>query len=319
MASALLLSFITTFSNPSHAWTSSACVKGNGSDQLLNKNGKRKYKIHIKSKTTDKIRKPDGTIYTNEEVTAAIHLAAAAWNEQANGGYYVFDGLTTTNTLPSSKSNCNTQSIDYDLVVVGGTSQNSALSVQNYKCTDSNGYHYQNVFTLYNSTNSGFLPWAADEVGANEYDFVHNIAHEFGHGLGLGHPNGVSPALVSVMQVTLTGNSTTSAVGKNRQRELYMWDIECINQISGVRSTNGYVRYTTNINPALSSPTMFSGSWLGHKGSPEYYKKYNHWQFCVFFVSTCWLNSLLEQSNQSHRCCEFSKQHNRVSFTRNDT
>jgi hypothetical protein len=183
------------------------------------------------------------TIGSREAVSSAIHMSAATWNNHANAGYFRI-GLSTSDTsLPSTKAACDAAGINYSLVVV--KNQNGSKAVTSGAC-ESGGVATQFVITINTKDSSGNL-WDfrthASVMGANQWDLVQTMTHEFGHTMRLGHPS------------TEDATMTPTTMGTNRSRDLYQWDLECAASISGHRSLTGY-RYTHSA--SFSSESAFT-------------------------------------------------------------
>jgi hypothetical protein len=155
--------------------------------------------------------------------------AVEEWNENANGGFFDYDGTTNLkrspdeNCLPSEKVNLIRISRAAD--IDDSLCDPNAQRIANWRNTcDGNNW----MITICSDNNITANNWS---IGAltDTYDLHGILVHELGHAHGLGELRTSDPAPVNV---SVMGNSP----GSLRKRHLYPWDIECEERLHGRRS-----------------------------------------------------------------------------------
>ena len=204
----------------------------------------------------------DGSLsgVTDVEFQRGAAMAAATWNEQSNSRPFFYNGLTSRTDLPSSKADCDSAGINYSLVKVDATSNASAKGSASGRCTDGNGNATQFLIKVNKKTSSGSdRVWEANgsTIGSNEYDLLQTLTHEFGHTLHLGHPSGEY------------GTMRGTSIGTNKQRDLYLWDLTCVKDLSQAppeRATK--IKRLYHSGGTFGSESTPFGGWIQSKGSP---------------------------------------------------
>ena len=217
-----------------------------------NKNGKKEYKISVQSSGI-----PSG--FTSEELKIATMQAAAIWNEQGNAAYWEFTGLDYVTDLPVNLADCISLGLDFNLLVFEERALgNGQLGREVGRCLDGNNVSHYSVMYTYKSNPApgGSFNWGGAGLTSGQFDIIHHLAHEMGHSLSLDHPTG---SIYAVMR------TTAGETGQTRRRELYKYDIDCEEQLAGVRQTGGY--YSLFFNGGLSSAIKWTNNWTLSKGT----------------------------------------------------
>ena len=194
------------------------------------------------------------------EFQRAAAMAAATWNEQTNSRPFYYNGLTSRTDLPNDKEACDNAGIGYSLVRVNATSHESAKGRASGRCYNDDGEATQFLISIYAEDASGNdRRWEANgsTIGSNEFDLLQTLTHEFGHTLHLGHPSGQY------------GTMRATTIGTNRQRDLYYWDMACVQDLAEAppeRSTKIRRRFIAN--GTLSGEQVPFSNWIQSKGSP---------------------------------------------------
>lgn len=144
----------------------------------------------------------------------AVYNATEEWNNNANGGWFEYDGTTTLNFIP--QKNCTPQQ-KINLVRIAQTCSGSNWGLHQMRCDNQNW-----MVTHCASNAGGSIPWTVGNVTSTSQDVHANLAHEFGHALGLDHASGTQQGVMRS--------------GNERIRALYPWDIECHEREYGRRS-----------------------------------------------------------------------------------
>lgn len=178
--------------------------------------------------------------------------AGQTWNDNALGGWFVYEG---DSSVTQASSAC--EELDgTNLIRMGDFPQDAlcatARAFIGKRCDGA-------IWEMVVCRNDR---WSWLGVPAtNQIDLIQTITHEFGHALGLDHPDEDEAAAVAP---TLNSN------GSIRQRQLYKYDVQCIPTLAklvnsvGLRSSSVYVLIQ------LSSGQMVQYLWMPHsavKGS----------------------------------------------------
>ncbi len=194
---------------------------------------------------------------SQDEGNQAVVLAAETFNEQADSIYFQRGPATDRDFLPQTKWECDKVGIDYSLVNVypgcgsigeGGYAARSCYDPVTQIYTQFNVVIVRDMWSLEEGCIDPFPRGVGDiRPGDGVSDLVAVLMHEFGHAAGLGHPYNIgTPAnrnVASVLNSMPFDNSTG--------RDLYEWDIKCLNYISGHRALNAYLK-----------PHLWDGSFL---------------------------------------------------------
>ncbi len=184
-----------------------------------NTNGRKTYRINGASfDLISTVSRDDGA--------HAVIQGADLWNEQGNAGTFRLGSSTslTAADMPSTLAACQSAGINFSLVVVEDASGSKAVT--SGACFDTSGKATQFIIKIRTKDGSGNpWNWATGNIGATQWDLVQTLSHEMGHTQRLGHPSGGEQAVMDPTEI-----------GTNRKRDLYQWDLECLEQISGHRS-----------------------------------------------------------------------------------
>ena len=195
--------------------------------------------------------------------------AAALWNEATNSGYFNYRGSTGAVTLPNLYADCVAQGRLHHLVTF---EQNGTVFGREIKrCVDSSNVSHFSHIQIFDSKNGVSNNWGVDELGGGRNDLLHNVAHEFGHTLNLGHPAGGEPSLMS------SGLFSTT-----RYRDVYGYDKKCAIQVGKERKLSG--KSTSHSSGTFGSTTTWTGSWELAKGAIGVTYKTSSWQWAAGYI-----------------------------------
>jgi len=181
------------------------------------------------------------SIGRNAGVTA-VALGADTWNEQSTAADFYLSGSTSLASLPDTIEACNAQGVDASLVTVSNVCLTGGYARTFGRCWrtgtgDAQGWtrFEMIIHTQWRPTSADVcepIPWSVGAAQADRLDLASVTTHEFGHALDVGHaPDGYW----SIM--------TPGAYGTNRDRDLYLWDVECAGVIAGSRKLKAYHRF----------------------------------------------------------------------------
>jgi hypothetical protein len=227
--------------------------------------GQQKYKI-----STYDIDAIDGI--SSDEFKDAVFASADTWAEQANSGFFKYDGTVAVSDLPIDNDDCG--GIDYNLVRIIDDSGDKGLFLA--RCLDSNNYpHRWTIVIKVRDLNDDDWNWSVGDISSDEWDLRQTLTHEFGHAIGLNHHYVIGGCGSDCVY----GSMTPTSIGTSRSRDLYAMDMICLEELSGRRSLFGKKR-THYSNGTFSSESSFTSFWTTvskvapglseHSGS-EYY------------------------------------------------
>ena len=153
-----------------------------------------------------------------EDIIQGVHMAAAIWNEQACGGYFVYMG--ESNSYPDCGGREGWQEFEVFITAEedGGTAAGGTVGICSNKT-----WTWADKVIIYakNDKNPNGINWSIVQGGTpSPHDFVANLVHEFGHVLGLGHS--LAPIKRSIMRVNGTNNMLLF------RRNLFEYDLYCL-------------------------------------------------------------------------------------------
>lgn len=203
---------------------------------LVNQNGAIHYRVNTSLASSVGM--------TADQFIATVVYAAEVWNEEANSGYFVFDG-TTNKTFDNitCSDGFSVVSLFENLGPTGGD-----LAQTDFTCASPNRHNFKmrvdangecvvhGDFIVCPGGSRTYIP-PKDVITSTQTDLAPILIHQFGHALGLTH--GPSESLpFSVMQAS-------PGAGSFGHHDLYQWDIQCVEQHpnGGRRSVFPFRRY----------------------------------------------------------------------------
>jgi len=175
-------------------------------------------------------------------VTAVV-MGADTWNEQTTTANFRYLGSTSRTSLPDTIEECNSQGVDSSIVTVSDACLTGGYARTLGRCWragsgDAQGWSQFEmiIHTRWRPTASDAceaIPWSVGAAQADRLDLAAVATHEFGHALDVGH---MPDQYWGVM-------SSGAALATNRNRDLYLADIECAGVIGGTRRLREYHRY----------------------------------------------------------------------------
>ena len=138
------------------------------------------------------------------QVAYAINQATDIWNEQGDSGYWQSISSSSRTDIPVNLGDCVLLGIDFSLIMTD-FHFNDNLGTEMPRCIDGAGNKYASKIvswtTFYNAKTFtySYINWGVGDVESDEFDLVHNWAHELGHAYGIHHPD---TDIMAVMQTT---------------------------------------------------------------------------------------------------------------------
>ena len=169
------------------------------------------------------------------DVKYSVALALDTLTEQGGAAPFRYDGTTSLTQLPTMLADCQAQNIDYNLVVVADGSMTSTAGVYHARCRDPNNGMRGTRFEIFAYVDDN---WAVGDASTG-WDLVHNWVHEAIHSMNITHPSQTEGALVAQ-------SGALGTFQNNRGRDLYEYDLKCLEEIASFRNLTGTYRAHTN-------------------------------------------------------------------------
>lgn len=177
----------------------------------------------------------DGTTSWNQVGAAG----AAAWNRLADVNFTTSEGAGGVGVRGN-----NVNEAYFDTTYEGQAFGDAAgITLYNFNADTGTILEADVVFDANRSWNSYRGATRTTAGGAKLYDLQRVATHEFGHVLGLGHPDGAGQSVSAIMNSRLSDLDTVQA-----------------DDISGLRTIYG--SYTATSNRLVAGSTMRGGQWL---------------------------------------------------------
>lgn len=180
---------------------------------------------------------------TLEEVRVSVLHSISQWTESAAGAGFVFEGSTSCTALDWAGGCCDSNIVTFMSVCPTGWARANTLAA------GCNGTRSHVVVCGQIGAGGTPIDWDVNSVSSTEFDLTSSVTHEFGHTIGVNHPNNGETA-------TMGGANA----GDVFRRQLYYYDVDCSEDgANGYREMRSYRR------------TQISSGSFGSEWSQAYY------------------------------------------------
>lgn len=188
---------------------------------------------------------------SSEEVVAATHHAIAQWTDTSAGAGFNYVGETDCSQLGTANGCCDSNLLTYVSECAAGSGR-----AYNFGGCPVGGVNTRSHTVICGQIGPSGSPitWEVSGVQGGEADLVSSLTHEFGHAIGVNHPQFGERA-------TMGG---AIAISDTRRRELYHYDVVCSESgAAGFRSLQPYRRSQLS-NGEFSSAWQVTSSYYGN-------------------------------------------------------